>query len=48
MPTLYRIYMTILAERLKEEMEINGVLSKNQARFSEGLDIIYNVQDVSF
>lgn len=30
MPTLYRVYMTILAERLKEEIEMKGIISKSQ------------------
>lgn len=36
MPTLYKVYAEVLAERLREEVEGKGMLRKNQAGFRKG------------
>ena len=33
MPPLYKIYTTILARRLEEEVERKGMISRNQTEF---------------
>ncbi|KMQ82464.1 axoneme-associated protein [Lasius niger] len=33
MPSLYKIYMMVLADRLREEVESKGIIPKNQAGF---------------
>lgn len=44
MPTMYKIYTAILAERIREEVEKKGIIRENQVRFRKGkgvMDSIY-------
>jgi len=36
MPTLYKVYAAVLAERLREEVEREGVIPPNQVGFRKG------------
>lgn len=40
MPTLYRVYVAILAERLREEVEKKGIVPHNQTGFRERMGTI--------
>lgn len=43
MSTLYKIYATVLAERLREEVEGKGIFSRNQTGFKKGMGTIDNI-----
>jgi len=43
MSTLYKIYATVLAERLREEVEGKGIISPNQTGFRKGMGTIDNI-----
>ena len=43
MPTLYKVYAKILAERLKEEIEEKGIIPENQAGFRNKRGTIDNI-----
>lgn len=43
MPTLYKIYTTVLTERLREEVEGKGMLSTNQVGFRKGKRTMDNI-----
>lgn len=49
MPTLYKVYVTILADRLREEMEGRGLLTESQMSFRKGrgtMDAVYVMNDL--
>lgn len=48
MPTLYKIYAAVLAERLKEKIERKGVLSPNQVGFRKGRGMIDNIYVLNY
>lgn len=39
--TAYKIYATVLAERLKEEIERKGILPSSQVKFRKGVGTIF-------
>lgn len=43
MPTLYKIYATILTERLSDEVEDKGIIPQNQTGFRKGIETIDNI-----
>jgi len=43
MSTLYKIYATVLAERLREEVESKGIIPPNQTGFRKGIGTIDNI-----
>ena len=43
MPLLYKIYSTILARMLEEEVEEKGMIPKDQTGFRKGLETVDNV-----
>lgn len=43
MPTLYKIYTTVLTERLREEVEGKGMLPTNQVGFRKGKRTMDNI-----
>lgn len=43
MLTLYKIYMMVLAKRLREEVEGRGIILPNQTGFRKGLETIDNI-----
>lgn len=42
MPTLYRVYMAVLAEKITENMEEKGIIPHNQTGFRKGMGTIDN------
>lgn len=49
MPSLYKVYAELLAERLREEVEEKGILKENQAGFRKErgtVDLIYTLNYV--
>lgn len=42
-PTLYKVYVAVLAERLKEDLEEKGVILQNQMGFRKGMGTIDNI-----
>lgn len=43
MPTLFKVYTTVLGERLKEEVERNRIIPPNQTGFRKGMGTIDNI-----
>ena len=43
MPSLYKIYTTVLARRLEEEVEGKGMIPQNQTGFRNGLETVENM-----
>jgi len=43
MPTLYKIYTAVLAERLREEIEEKGLIPPNQTGFRRGMGTMDNI-----
>lgn len=48
MPSIYKIYAKILAERLREYMEGKGMIPQNQAGFRRGMGTIDNVYTLNY
>jgi len=48
MPTAYKIYAMILAERLRKDVEEKGVVPRNQAGFRKGLGAIDNIYVLNY
>ena len=43
MPTLYKIYVTVLLERLKKEVEQKQIIPSNQIGFRKGMGVMDNI-----
>lgn len=48
MSTLYKIYTTILAERIREEVEEKKIIPENQTGFRKGKGIIDNIYVLNY
>lgn len=48
MPTLYKIYAIILAERIKEETERKGMIPHNKTGFTAGMGTIDNIYVLNY
>jgi hypothetical protein len=48
MPTLYKVYTRILAERIREEVEEKGIIPQNQTGFRRGMGTIDNVYVLNY
>ncbi|RLU21743.1 hypothetical protein DMN91_006119 [Ooceraea biroi] len=48
MATLYKIYVSVLAERLMEEVEEKGMIPQNQTGFRKGLGAMDNVYALNY
>jgi len=48
MPTLYKIYTGVLAERLREEVEDKGIIPPNQTGFRKGMGSIDNIYVLNY
>jgi len=48
MPSIYKIYTTILAERLKEEVEGKGIIPSNQTGFRKGMGTIDQIYTLNY
>lgn len=48
MPAIYKVYVTVLAERLRSEMEDKRVLSENQTGFRKGMGTMDNIYIINY
>jgi len=48
MPTLYKIYVGILTERLREEMEEGNMIPESQTGFRKGMGVIDNIYVLNY
>lgn len=48
MPTLYKFYTTILAERIREELEQKQIIPKNQMGFRKRMGTIDNIYVLNY
>ncbi|XP_076664855.1 uncharacterized protein LOC143367157 [Andrena cerasifolii] len=48
MPTIYKIYMTLLAKRLESEMEVKGMVPDNQTGFRRGRGVIDQIYVLNY
>lgn len=48
MPTLYKIYASMLAEKLREKVKDNGIISRTQTGFMEGMGTIDKVYVLNY
>lgn len=48
MPTAYKIYAMVLAERLRGEMEEKGMLPEGQTGFRKGRGVIDNIYTLNY
>ncbi|XP_071579341.1 uncharacterized protein [Temnothorax nylanderi] len=48
MPSLYKVYTAILAERLREETEEKGIVPQNQTGFRRGMGTINNIYVLNY
>lgn len=48
MSTLYKVYMGVLAKRLREEVEGKGIIPENQTEFRKGLETIDNIYVINY
>lgn len=46
--TLYKVYIKVLAERLREKVEEKGIIPENQAGFRKGLKILDNIYVINY
>ena len=43
MPTLYKIYVTVLLERLKKEVKEKNIIPPNQTAFRKAMGLMDNI-----
>ena len=48
MPSLYKVYTAVLAERLRKEVEEKGMIPPNQAGFRKGMGTVDNVYVLNY
>lgn len=48
MPTLYKVYIVVLTERLKEEVEEKDMVPPSQTGFKKRMGIIDNIYVLNF
>lgn len=48
LPTLYKVYVAVLTERLKENLEEKGVIPQNQTGFRKGMGTIDNIYVLNY
>lgn len=48
MPTAYKVYAAMLAERLRREIKEKGILPKGQVRFGKGREVIDNIYILNY
>lgn len=48
MPTAYKVYAVMLAERLRREREEKGILPEGQVRFGKGRGVIDNIYILNY
>lgn len=47
-PTLYKVYASVLANRLREEVEGKGLISQNQTGFRKGSERLDNIYVLNY
>jgi len=48
MPSMYKIYTTILAKRLREEVEGKSIISNNQTEFRKGMSTMDQIYTLNY
>lgn len=48
MPTLYKIYMMVLVERIRKEVKEKGIVPKNQTGFRKGMETMDNIYVLNY
>jgi len=48
LPTLYKLYVSVLAERLNEELEGKGIVPQNQTSFRREMGTIDNIYAINY
>lgn len=48
MPTLYKVYTSILAEKLREEVERKDIMPRTQTGFRKGMETVDNVYVLNY
>jgi len=48
LPTLYKLYVSVLAERLNEEIEGKEIVPPNQTRFRRGMGTVDNIYAINY
>jgi len=48
MPLMYKIYTTILAKRLREEVEEKGIIPSNQTGFRKGMGTMDQIYTLNY
>lgn len=48
MPTLYKVYATVLAGRLRRELEEKEIVPHNQTGFRNGVRVIDNIYVLNY
>lgn len=48
MPAIYNVYVSVLAERLRSEMEEKRVLFENQMEFRKGMGTMDNIYIINY
>jgi len=46
--TLYKVYVAVLAERLREEVECKGIIPSNQTGFRKGMGTVDNIYVLNY
>jgi len=48
LPTLYKLYVSVLAERLNEEIEGKGIVPQNQTGFRRRMETLDNIYAINY
>lgn len=48
LPTIYKIYVAVLAERLREEVKGKQMISHNQTGFRNGMGTMDNIYELNY
>lgn len=48
MPTLYKVYVMLLAERLNEKLERKGLMPQNQTGFRKRMETMDNIYVMNY
>jgi hypothetical protein len=48
MPTAYKVYASVLANKLKEKMEEKGMIPESQAGFKKGRGVMDNIYTLNY
>lgn len=48
MPSLYKIYASALAERIRKEVEEKGIIPQNQRGFRKGMETMDNIYVLNY